>query len=194
MKYPRKYLILFGIVMLAVGLSATSMAQQEHQARQKAYTVKPGDRLEVSVWNEPELSSKLLVAPDGGIAFPLVGEINVIGKSIVAIRQEISDRLSRYISDPIVTVTIEEVLGNMVYVLGQVNKPGQFVVNPMVDVMQALSMAGGTTAYASLNNIIILRRNGQQQEAIRFRYGDVVSGKNLSKNVVLQAGDVVVVP
>jgi polysaccharide export outer membrane protein len=93
-----------------------------------------------------------------------------------------------------VTVTISEVLGNKIYVLGQVNRPGQFVVNPMVDVMQALSIAGGTTAFASLNDIVILRRNGRSQVTMRFRYGDVASGKKLAENIILQAGDVVVVP
>ena len=138
--------------------------------------------------------AQLLVTPDGGIAFPLVGEMSVIGKSIMVLRQEISERLARYISEPIVTVTISEVLGNKIYVLGQVNRPGQFVVNPMVDVMQALSMAGGTTAFASLNNIVILRRRGSQQVAIRFKYGDVSSGKTLDLPLLLTRGDVVVVP
>ena len=113
--------------------------------------------MQISVWNEPDLQRELLVAPDGGIAVPLVGELSVIGKSIIELRQEISERLARYISEPLVTVTVAEVLGNKIYVLGQVNRPGQFVVNPMVDVMQALSMAGGTTAFALLNNIVILR-------------------------------------
>ena len=93
-----------------------------------------------------------------------------------------------------VTVAVSEVLGNSIYVLGQVRNPGQYVVNPMVDVMQALSMAGGTTPFASLNNILILRRRGSQQVAISFKYGDVSSGRNLELNIVLQSGDVVVVP
>lgn len=174
--------------------ASEAIAQQNDNAAEPRYTIQPGDKLQISVWNEPDLQKELLVAPDGGIAFPLVGEMSAIGKSIVGLRQDISDRLSRYIDEPIVTVTIKEVLGNKIYVIGQVNKPGLFIVNPMVDVMQALSMAGGTTAYASLNNISILRRTGRQQVSIPFRYGDVSSGKNLDMNIVLHSGDVVIVP
>ena len=156
--------------------------------------MQPGDRLIVSVWGEPDLQTELLVAPDGLIAIPLAGEISVIGKPLSVLRQDITERLKKYISDPLVTVTVSEVLGNKIYVLGQVNHPGQFVVNPMVDVMQALSMAGGTTAFASLNNILILRRTGTQQIAIPFKYGDVAAGRQLEQNIVLESGDVVVVP
>ena len=78
--------------------------------------------------------------------------------------------------------------------IGQVNKPGEFIVTPRVDVMQALSMAGGTTAFASLNNIIILRRSGTQQTTLPFRYQEVAKGRDLEQNIELQSGDVVVVP
>mgnify|MGYP001825687534 CR=1 FL=1 len=174
--------------------ASDAIAQQEGQEAEPSYTIQPGDMLQISVWNEPDLQNEVLVAPDGGIAFPLVGEMSVIGKSIAELREGIGKRLSRYISEPIVTVTIREVLGNKIYVIGQVNRPGQFVVNPMVDVMQALSMAGGTTPYASLNNISILRRRGSQQVSIPFKYGDISSGKKLETNIVLQSGDVVIVP
>ena len=183
------------LVLLAVALPTTDVgAQQASESSGPAYTIQPGDKLQISVWNEPDLQEEVLIAPDGGIAFPLVGEMSAIGKSIVELREEIGERLSRYISEPIITVTIREVLGNKIFVIGQVNRPGQFVVNPMVDVMQALSMAGGTTAYASLNNISILRRRGSRQISIPFRYGDISSGKNLETNIVLQSGDVVIVP
>ena len=191
----RKLLAHIPVISVFVFLPVTAViAQQDAEPMQPAYTVQPGDKLQVSVWNEPELEREVLVAPDGGIAFPLVGEMSVTGKSIAEVRQEFSERLGRYIAEPIVTVTVSEVLGNKIYVLGQVRKPGQYVVNPMVDVMQALSMAGGTTPFASLNDILILRRRGSQQAAIRFRYEDVSSGRNLELNVILESGDVVVVP
>jgi polysaccharide export outer membrane protein len=175
-------------------LAADVGAQEESEQAGFVYTIQPGDVLQVSVWNESELQKEILVAPDGGISFPLVGELNVIGKSAAELRQQLTQRLGHYISEPIVTVTISKVLGNKIYVLGQVNRPGEFIVNPMVDVMQALSMAGGTTAFASLNNIVILRRNGSQQRAIRFKYSDASSGKDLNLNIILRSGDVVVVP
>ena len=189
--------LLFGVMCVVVAMllpASKAIAQQEAEAAEPSYTIQPGDKLQISVWNEPDLRNEVVVAPDGGIAFPLVGEMSVIGKSVVELREDIVERLSRYISEPIVTVTISEVLGNKIYVIGQVNRPGQFVVNPMVDVMQALSIAGGTTPFASLNDISILRRRGSQQISIPFRYGDVSSGKNLATNIVLQSGDVVIVP
>jgi polysaccharide export outer membrane protein len=159
------------------------------------YTVKAGDMLAIAVWKEPDLTSNaVLVRPDGAFSFPLVGQVDARGKGVLELQHLVTERLRKYISDPVVTVSVQEVKGNKVYVIGQVTKPGEFVVNPSVNVMQALSMAGGTTAFASLNNIIILRRTPAGQVALPFHYNDVVHGKELQQNVELQAGDVVVVP
>jgi polysaccharide biosynthesis/export protein len=160
----------------------------------ETYTVKPGDVLSVAVWKEPDLQGPVLVRPDGTFSFPLAGQIDARGKSVLELQQMITDKLKKYISDPVVTVSISEVKGNKVYVLGQVNKPGEFIVNPRVDVMQALSMAGGTTAYAALGDIMILRRTESGQQSLPFHYADVARGRNLQQNIMLQAGDVVVVP
>jgi polysaccharide export outer membrane protein len=160
-----------------------------------AYTVKPGDTLLVSVWKEPDLQGPVLVRPDGGFSFPLAGQMDARNKTVQELQQELTVKLKKFISDPVVTVSIQDIKGNKVYVIGQVQKPGDFVVNPRVDVMQALSMAGGTTPFAALGDIMILRRNDAgQQEALPFKYTDVVRGKNLQQNIMLQAGDVVVVP
>jgi polysaccharide biosynthesis/export protein len=164
------------------------------QGQDATYTVKPGDILKVSVWKEPELQGAVLIRPDGGFSFPLVGEVDGRGKSVQELQVIMSQRLSKYISDPVVSVSVNEIHGNKVYVIGQVAKPGEFIVNPRVDVMQALSMAGGTTPFASLSNIIILRRTGTTQTALRFDYTDVAKGKKLDDNIQLQSGDVVVVP
>ena len=160
----------------------------------EAYTVKPGDVLSISVWKEPDLQSPVLVRPDGSFSFPLAGQMDARGKTVAELQALVTEKLRKYISDPVVTVSIQEVKGNKVYVLGQVNKPGEFIVNPRVDVMQALSMAGGTTPFAALGDIVILRRSDSGQQALPFRYADVSRGRNLQQNIVLQAGDVVVVP
>jgi polysaccharide export outer membrane protein len=160
----------------------------------ETYTVKPGDVLTVAVWKEPDLQGPVLVRPDGTFSFPLAGQIDARGRSVLELQQMLTDKLKKFISDPVVTVSISEVKGNKVYVLGQVNKPGEFIVNPRVDVMQALSMAGGTTAYAALGDIVILRRTEAGQQSLPFHYADVARGRNLQQNIMLQAGDVVVVP
>jgi polysaccharide export outer membrane protein len=159
------------------------------------YTVKAGDTLLVSVWKEPDLQGPVLVRPDGMFSFPLAGQLDARNKSVAELQQELTAKLKKFISDPVVTVSIQEIKGNKVYVIGQVQKPGDFVVNPRVDVMQALSMAGGTTPFAALGDIMILRRTDTgQQQALPFKYTDVVRGRNLQQNIMLQAGDVVVVP
>ena len=185
-------LYFLAVLLFCTAISAPVTAQQ---ARGGAYTVQPGDVLEVSVWKEEDLQREVLVRPDGGFSFPLAGDILATGKTVDQLRQEIAADLQKYIPDLVVTVTVKEIRGNKVYVIGQVNDPGEFVVNPRVDVMQALSMAGGTTPYAALNDIVILRRDGSGvQKAIRFAYKDVEKGRSLEQNIVLNSGDVVVVP
>jgi polysaccharide export outer membrane protein len=163
-------------------------------AQEAGYTVKPGDSLSISVWKEPDLQGEVLVTPDGAFAFPLVGQVDAKGKTVTELQKTITEQLTRFISDPVVTVSVRDIKGNKVFVIGQVNKPGEFIVNPSVDVMQALSMAGGTTAFASLNDIIILRRAAGKQEAMRFNYSDVARGRDLQQNIELRSGDIVVVP
>jgi polysaccharide export outer membrane protein len=163
-------------------------------AQDATYTVKPGDILKVSVWKEPDLQGPILIRPDGGFSFPLVGEVDGRGKTVAELQVIMTQRLSKYISDPVVSVSVTEIHGNKVYVIGQVVKPGEFIVNPSVDVMQALSMAGGMTAFASLANIIILRHNGTARTALHFDYTDVAKGKKFTDDIQLQSGDVVVVP
>jgi polysaccharide export outer membrane protein len=172
-----------------------SMASgQDNAEAAMGYSVLPGDRLEVSVWGEEDLLREVLVRPDGAFSFPLCGDISAKGKTVPELQHEVAAQLSRFISDPVVTITVSEVLGNKVYVIGQVNSPGAFVVNPNVDVLQALSMAGGTTAFASVNDIRILRRTGARQETFSFKYDDMTKGRNLDQNIVLRSGDVVIVP
>jgi len=167
---------------------------QDSNSPSASYKVLPGDLLQVSVWKEPDLQLQLLVRPDGAISLPLAGELSTVGRSVSDLQVELTRRLTKYINDPVVTVSVVQVLGNKVYVIGQVKKPGDFVVNPQVDVLQALSMAGGTTPFADLDNIRILRRENSRQVALSFNYKEVIRGRDLQQNVMLQSGDVVVVP
>jgi len=183
-----KKLLLACCVIMALAWATNVMAQDPN------YTVKPGDLLSISVWKEPDLQKETLVRPDGSFSFPLVGEVDAKGKTVADLNRTLSTRLTKFISDPVVTVSIQEIKGNKIYVIGQVNKPGEFIMNPSVDVMQALSMAGGTTPFASLGDIVVLRRTTTGKQALPFRYNDVVKGRKMDQNIDLQAGDVVVVP
>jgi polysaccharide export outer membrane protein len=186
--------ILLSIICIAIISVTTPVGAQEPARPDESYKILPGDVLQVSVWKEPDLQLELLVRPDGAVSFPLAGEILTRNQSVTDLQDELRKRLARFINEPVVTVSVKEVLGNKIYVIGQVNNPGEFVVNPQVDVLQALSMAGGTTAFADLNNIRILRRNRGVQSALSFDYKDVIRGRNLEQNVMLKSGDVVVVP
>jgi polysaccharide export outer membrane protein len=187
----RTFLAITCITIISVAIRADA---QESARPDASYTILPGDVLQVSVWKEPDLQLELLVRPDGAISFPLAGEIKTRNRTVSELQAELTTRLARFINEPVVTVSVKEVLGNKVYVIGQVNDPGAFVVNPQVDVLQALSMAGGATAFADLDNIRILRRIDGVQSALSFNYKEVLRGRNLQQNVMLRSGDVVVVP
>ena len=158
------------------------------------YRLQPGDILTISVWKEKDLEAEVLVRPDGGLSFPLAGEIKAEGQTVAAVRQTLVERLKRYIPDPVVTVSVKQIGGNHIYVIGKVARPGEFPFARPLDVMQALSLAGGTTPYAALNDIVILRRDNGSQRALPFRYADIARGRNLGQNVILESGDTVVVP
>ena len=193
MKTPIKICIFVAAAIMILASPSNANAQEPVQPT-NSYKILPGDLLMVSVWKEPDLQLELLVRPDGAMSMPLAGEVSTKDKSVTDLQAELTSRLARYINDPVVTVSVSQVLGNKVYVIGQVNRPGDFVVNPQVDVLQALSMAGGTTPFADLDNIIVLRRINSVQTALSFNYKDVIRGRNLQQNVMLQSGDVVVVP
>lgn len=159
------------------------------------YRLQPGDFVSISVWKENDLKTVALVRPDGGLSFPLVGDVAAAGHTLGQVRDVLAQRLKPYIPDPVVTVAIKEIGGDHVYVLGRVNRPGEYPFSQPVDVMQALSLAGGATPFASLNHIVILHRDSSgEQHATRFRYSQVAHGRDLSQNVLLHSGDTVVVP
>lgn len=177
---------------MAVGMLLAFIGQA--QAAQDNYTINPGDVLQITVWKEDGLDREVVVLPDGSLQFPLVGTIAANGKTIPELQDMLSEKLAHYIHDSSVTVAVKAALGNVVDVIGQVNKPGELVLGHRTTVMQALSIAGGLTPYASHGNIIILRRNGDGETSIPFPYDEVSRGASLEHNVVLHPGDVIVVP
>ena len=175
-------------------LSLHASQADDGTTNDNTYRIQPGDILDVSVWKEEDLTKQVLVRPDGGISFPLVGNIQAAGESVPDLQKLITERLVKYIPDPVVTVATQKLDGNKVYVIGKVARPGEFQANRYLDVVQALSMAGGMTPYAADNKITVLRRENGKQRSIPFRYGDIEKGEDLGQNIILQSGDVVVVP
>lgn len=177
-----------GIVLWC--LSSLAAAQVDSPS----YLVQPGDIMEIIVWKEPELSKELLVAPDGFISIPLIGAINTRGKNIDSLRSDVANKLSEFLTSPSVTLSIKAALGNKIYVMGKVMRPGELLLNQPTDVIQCLSKAGGFTPYADVGDIKIIRRVKDQQQVSLFNYNQVERGKHLEQNILLQNGDIVVVP
>jgi polysaccharide export outer membrane protein len=185
------------IVVCLMALVAGLILQVQHAQAQGApgdYKLLAGDKIQVSVWKEIDLQRVVIIRPDGKFSFPLTGEVQAAGRSADEIRTDIEARLRKYIPEPVVTVTVEDVGGSRVYVIGQVNKPGVFAMNPRLNVLQALTLAAGTTPFAKLDDIIVIRGTGAAQSTIPFRYSQVTAGKGLNQNILLESGDVVVVP
>jgi polysaccharide export outer membrane protein len=160
----------------------------------EGYELHPGDILQIVVWKEQDLQAEVLIRPDGGMTFPLAGELHAAGHTVEEVTRTLQQRIRRYVPEAVVTVAVKAVAGSQVFVIGKVNRPGQFPLNGPLDVMQALSLAGGSTSFADTNGIRILRRSEGRQTSIPFRYGDVLRGHNLEQNILLQSGDTVVVP
>jgi polysaccharide biosynthesis/export protein len=158
------------------------------------YLLGPEDVLSISVWKDEHLTKEVVVRPDGMVSFPLIGDIEAGGRTVEDLRLDITKRLTRFIPNVHVSVAVIKLLSYRIYVLGRVNKPGEFMVGHHTDVLQALSLAGGLTPFASENDIKVLRRKHGEQQVLEFRYGDAKKGKDLDQNILLQRGDVVMVP
>ena len=159
-----------------------------------SYLINPGDILDISVWNEEALKREVRVLPDGTIGFPLTGTLMAAGKTVDALKKELTEKLTEYIAEPVVNIAVQAAEGNAVYVTGQVKTPGKFVMTNPMNVMQAISMAGGLTPFAAEDDIVILRKTGKGTESLKFEYSDLEEGENLSNNHLLKSGDVIVVP
>ena len=158
------------------------------------YRVGPGDVVEISVWKDDSLTRKVTIPPDGVISFPLIGEFDADGKTVRDIRSLVTNKLREYVQDAAVNVTLLEINSMKAYVIGKVKKPGEFSVVMDTNVMQMLSMAGGLTPFASEKYIHILRKEGDDTLKIPFNYKEVLKGENLQQNILIQRGDVIVVP
>jgi polysaccharide export outer membrane protein len=157
------------------------------------YRIVPGDVLEISVWREEGMESKVLVRPDGQISFPLVGNLPAGGRTVDEVRSELKSRLGEFLSSPEVTVQVLN-SNQKVFVVGKVAKPGEIPMLNRISVLQALAIAGGLTPFADRDDISVLRRTEKGNLRLPFDYDTVESGENLDQNILLQNGDVVVVP
>lgn len=180
------------IVLIAIMIGMAAVA--DVWADESQYRIGPGDVLEISVWREESLVREVVVPPDGYIAFPLIGDVNVSDMTVTQLRKEVTEKLKDYVTDANVTVMIKQINSLKAYVIGKVNNPGEFRIGLETTIMQILAMAEGLNPFASESNIHILRRQKNVTVKIPFNYKEVEKGKNLKQNIALQRGDVVVVP
>ncbi len=180
---------------LSVILAIFALLPNRAWAVDADYRLNPGDDLQITVWKEDGLDRETIVLPDGNIDFPLIGTIVARGRTTAEVREAITKGLASTIPDASVTVAVRSPLGNVIDVIGQVQKPGEIATGHRLSVMQALSMAGGLTPYASEGNIRILHREADGTEkSIPFPFDDVIRGKQLEADILLSPGDVVMVP
>jgi polysaccharide biosynthesis/export protein len=159
------------------------------------YVIGSGDTLQISVWKEPEASvPAAVVRPDGKITVPLVKEVEVAGLTPTQAEQRITQGLAKYITGANVTVVVAGINSKKVYVVGGVRKEGPLPYTYGMTVLQALSEAGGLTDYAKSKKIYVLRTDNGRDYRLDFNYDDVIRGESMEQNILLLAGDTVVIP
>jgi polysaccharide export outer membrane protein len=174
---------------------ADAASASSGKAHDNSFVIGNDDHLAINVWKEPDLSRSIPVRSDGMISLPLVGELQATGRTPLQLEGEISSRLKSYITDPEVTVIVEQINSQKFNILGQITKPGSYPLAAATTVLDAIAAAGGFRDFAKQKNIYILRQTaGGHETRIAFNYKDVIKGKNPAQNIKLEPHDTVVVP
>jgi polysaccharide export outer membrane protein len=159
-----------------------------------SYLIGPDDVLGIYVWKEPDLTQDTVVLPDGRITFPLIGEVAAQGSTVIQLRDLISEKLANYVTAPEVTVVVRESRSRRIYTIGRVNRPGPYPLAAAMTVLQALSMAGGFGEWADTKNVLIIRRQENEEKRLYFNYKEFIDGKHVEQNVLLKPNDTIIVP
>lgn len=159
------------------------------------FTIGPEDVLDIIVWHHPDLSKEVMVRPDGRISLPLLKEIVAVGKTPSVLEAEIAQELTKFISDPSVAIIVKEVNSYVIFVLGEVTRPGKYPLKSKTDVLQGITIAGGFTKEAARNKVIVYRpgENGESNKKFTISYDDIVLRNKDEQNIVLAPGDTIVV-
>lgn len=176
----------------AAGQDKTAQAPAQSQPSptpskpDEGYVIGPSDVLAINVWKEPEISRAIPVRSDGRISLPLVGEVQAAGKTPYQLQQDISKKLQTLISEPDVTVIVQEIRSQKFNILGQVARPGSYLLTDSTTVLDAIAVAGGFRDFAKQRAIYVLRQNPDgTQSRYPFNYKEVVKGKNIEQNIKL---------
>ncbi len=158
------------------------------------YVLGPGDQIEVTVFGDPDLSRTVTIKPDGVIALPLIKEVKAAGKTASQLEAELTRLYSRYLKAPSVSISVRQFRMDHIYVMGEVAKPGRYDMTENMTVLDALSLAGGTTDRANLDGTHIARVEGGKSKAIPVKVNQLIQGKDAAQNVKLRNGDLIYIP
>jgi polysaccharide export outer membrane protein len=180
---------------VAVAAISQPVSTEVSKPHDDSFVIGANDVLAINVWKEPDVSRSVPVRSDGKISLPLAGEIQASGLTPLKLEQDIASKLQSYISEPEVTVIVQQINSQKFNILGMVSKPGSYSLTNSSTVLDAIAAAGGFRDFAKQKSIYVLRRNPNGTESrLPFNYKDVVKGKNPDQNVKLQPNDTIVIP
>lgn len=192
--------LFISILLLIIGCASAGPELNVHSAEEirpvsvSEFTLGPGDVIEVNVWRHDDLSKKLQVDPYGKIYYPLVGEIEASGKSVITVREAIVKGLSKYFVNPVVNVSVASIQSQKVLVLGEVSNPRVFSIDRPMSVLEAIAHSGGFTRDAKKENVLVIRSEKSSTHLIKVDLKSTIKKGELQQNIALQKGDIVYVP
>ncbi len=163
------------------------------EAQEKTYLIGPSDVLEIIVWKEPDFSREVTVRPDGRITLPLIDDVMAAGKTPTQLKAELEKRLKEYIDLPVVTVIVKGLNSKRYYMIGEITRPGEYLLSKPMTILQALAVAGGFTEWAKKDKVMVIRRTNGQPKILRFNYEEAAKGQKID-DFYLKADDIVLVP
>jgi polysaccharide export outer membrane protein len=191
------FLIIGFVVGSGLSEGAEKKAVQTWSAKASAqdYQIGAGDILEITTWKEPDFTrEEVLVRLDGKLTFPLLNDVQAAGLTTLDLKGVIENGLRDYVSNPVVTVNVRQPLSKRFYILGEVERTGEYPLVKHLTVLQAFALAGGFTEWASKDEIILLRSEDGKEKIYRIDYKDITKGKDLSQNIRLKPDDTIIVP
>ena len=168
--------------------------EQSSVTPSESYIINPGDVLEIVTWKEPDFTKEVIVRNDGKFSFPLLDDVRAENMTTMQVKEIIEKGLNEYIDSPVVTVILKSPESQKYYILGEIQKTGEYQIAKRVTVLQAFAVAGGFTEWASKKEIILLRVEQGKQRIIRINYKNIIKGKDLDQNVVVKPDDTIIVP
>lgn len=205
MKFVSLKALVLGVVLVLLG-SQSSPAQSSGAQNATSdtgsgkphddnYVIGNDDILAISVWNEPNLTKSIPVRSDGKISLPLAGELEAAGKTPSQLEHDITEKLKGFISVPQVTVIVQQVNSRKYNVLGEVGKPGSYLLTTTTTVMDAIAAAGGFRDFAKKTGVYVLRKTADGQETrLKFNYKEFIKGKDVAQNIKIEPNDTIIVP